>query len=222
MKRRNFLTSVVALSVCGKTAFAHSDAEHDRRIGPSVVPPEHLPREVEYSEAGKPGEIHVDPNQFALFWTLPNHRAIRYTVGIGREGLYESGEFYVARKQKWPRWTPTPAMISREPSRYLRFAGGVPGGAEKSTGCKSVVPLSTGSRRHIPKDSRNHGPEDDRSTRLERLREAHEQPNCRAIRASPAPDACCAQTYRHVRTAKNARRALIAIHIVTKNQPPSY
>ena len=67
MKRRHFLTSVVALSVCGKTAFAHSDAEHDRRIGPSVVPPEHLPREVEYSEAGKPGEIHVDPNQLRCF-----------------------------------------------------------------------------------------------------------------------------------------------------------
>ena len=95
-------------------------------------------------------------------------------------------------------------------------------GTKKPTGCKSVVPLSTGSRRHIPKDSRNHGPEDDRSTRLERLREAHEQPNCRALRASPAPDACCAQTYRRLRTAKNARRALVAIHIVTKNQPPSY
>ncbi len=138
MKRRYFLTSVVALSVCGKTAYARSDAEHDRRIGPSVVPPEHLPREVEYSEAGKPGEIHVDPNQFALFWTLPNHRAIRYTVGIGREGLYESGEFYVARKQKWPRWTPTPAMISREPSRYLRFAGGVPGGLKNPLGARPL------------------------------------------------------------------------------------
>jgi len=67
MKRRYFLTSVAALSVSGKTAFAHSDAEHDRRVGPSVVPPEQLPRQVPFTEADKPGEIHVDPNQFAYF-----------------------------------------------------------------------------------------------------------------------------------------------------------
>ncbi len=138
MKRRYFLTSVAALSVSGKTAFAHSDAEHDRRVGPSVVPPEQLPREVPFTKADKPGEIHVDPNQFALFWTLPNNRAIRYTVGIGREGLYESGEFYVARKQKWPRWTPTPAMIARDPDRYLRFAGGVPGGLKNPLGARAL------------------------------------------------------------------------------------
>ena len=138
MIRRHFLTSLAALSVSTRTAIAHSDEEHDRRIGPSVVSSEFLPREVAFFETVEPGEIHVDPNQFALFWTLPNNRAVRYTVGIGREGLYESGEFYVARKEKWPSWTPTPAMIAREPDRYLRFASGVPGGLKNPLGARAL------------------------------------------------------------------------------------
>ena len=49
-----------------------------------------------------PYEIHVDPGQHALYWTLPDGKAIRYAVGIGRPGLYESGEFYVGAKKELP------------------------------------------------------------------------------------------------------------------------
>ena len=138
MKRRHFLASTAAIITTSQMGYAHSAAELDLLIGPSVVPPDFLPREVEYPEATTPGEIHVDPNQFALFWTLPDSRAIRYTVGIGREGLYESGEFYVAFKRKWPRWTPTPDMIARDPDRYLQFSEGVPGGLENPLGARAL------------------------------------------------------------------------------------
>ena len=124
--------------VFGTKGSAHHVDELDRQIGPSILPQELLPREVNMPDGYVPGEIHVDPNQFALFWTLPNNRAIRYTVGIGREGLYEPGEFYVAGKRKWPMWTPTPAMIKRNPEKYAQFAKGVPGGLKNPLGARAL------------------------------------------------------------------------------------
>ena len=138
MNRRYFLASTTAFTASGLKSLAHSPAELDRAIGPSVVPPEFLPREVDYFAAVVPGEIHVYPNEFALFLTLPESRAVRYTVGIGREGLYESGEFFVAIKRKWPRWTPTRSMIRRNPERYARFASGVAGGLRNPLGARAM------------------------------------------------------------------------------------
>lgn len=138
MKRRYFMAASAASISFSQKGFAHSAAELDRQIGPSVLPAEFLPVEVDYFEPHAPGEICVDPNQFALFWTLPNSRTIKYTVGIGREGLYEDGEFTVAFKRKWPTWTPTPDMIRRDPDRYLQFAGGVAGGLTNPLGARAL------------------------------------------------------------------------------------
>jgi len=138
MKRRHFLTSTASLIATAQSGLAHSVAKFDQLIGPSVVPPELLPKEVAFPGANPAGEIHVDPNQFTLFWTLPEGRAIRYIVGVGREGLYEPGEFYVAGKRKWPRWTPTSAMIARDPERYEQFASGVPGGMDNPLGSRAL------------------------------------------------------------------------------------
>jgi len=65
-------------------------------------------------------------------------RAIRYTVGIGRPDLYEPGEFYVGAKKEWPSWTPTPAMIKRQPEQYARFSDGLPGGINNPLGARAL------------------------------------------------------------------------------------
>lgn len=96
------------------------------------------PRVVPLAGALPPGEIHVDPGRFHLFFTLPGGRAIRYGVGIGREGLYEAGAFYVGAKKEWPAWTPTDAMIERDPEAYARFAGGMPGGIDNPLGARAL------------------------------------------------------------------------------------
>lgn len=102
------------------------------------IPEEYLPTEVRLHTRLDPGEIHVDPNSYRLYWTLPNRKAIRYTVGIGRKGLYEAGEFRVGRKAKWPSWTPTANMVRREPHKYARFADGVPGGPDNPLGARAL------------------------------------------------------------------------------------
>ena len=85
-----------------------------------------------------PGVIHVDPNRFRLYWTLGGGQAIRYAVGIGRRGLYESGTFRVGAKREWPSWTPTPEMIERDPEQYEQYADGVPGGPNNPLGARAL------------------------------------------------------------------------------------
>lgn len=85
-----------------------------------------------------PGDVHVVPDDFFLYFMLERGRAIRYGVGVGRDDLYEAGIFNVARKAEWPRWRPTDAMIRRDPAQYARFANGVPGGPNNPLGARAI------------------------------------------------------------------------------------
>jgi lipoprotein-anchoring transpeptidase ErfK/SrfK len=86
----------------------------------------------------RPGEIHVDPGQFALYWTLEGGIAIRYPVGIGKAERYAAGAFRVGRKAEWPRWTPTKNMIRREPHLYAKYAAGMAGGGNNPLGARAL------------------------------------------------------------------------------------
>ncbi len=132
LNRRNFLTSGLAAGSLGLSpALAHKASEK------YVLPQKYMPREVSLWNRLPPGEIHVYPDQFWLYWTLPNGNAIRYSVGVGRDNLYHSGTFFVGAKKKWPAWTPTRAMIRRTP-KYARWAGGQPGGISNPLGARAL------------------------------------------------------------------------------------
>lgn len=88
-------------------------------------------------------EIHVMPDAFMLYWTQPGGRAIRYMVGIGRPGLYESGEFFVGAKKEWPSWTPTQAMMERNPA-YREWEDGMPGGPQNPLGARALYLFEPG------------------------------------------------------------------------------
>lgn len=129
--RRTLLTGAAALAASAPALTAQEAA-------PYVVPEEHAPRMVRIRGAIQPYEIHVDPDTFSLYWTLPDEQAIRYAVGIGREGLYESGVFFVGAKKEWPEWTPTPEMIERDPASYERWKDGMPGGPNNPLGARAL------------------------------------------------------------------------------------
>lgn len=108
--------------------------------------PNHLrPRIVEIKDRFRPNEIHVDPGHFALYWTLPDGKAIRYSVGIGTAGRYKSGTFRIRRKAEWPNWTPTQAMIRRQPNIYAKHAAGMKGGGMNPLGARALY-LYSGDR----------------------------------------------------------------------------
>jgi len=73
-----------------------------------------------------PGTLVIHTSQRFLYVVLGNNRALRYGIGVGREGFTWSGLVRISRKAEWPDWTPPPEMIQRQP--YLpRFMAGGPG-----------------------------------------------------------------------------------------------
>jgi lipoprotein-anchoring transpeptidase ErfK/SrfK len=73
-----------------------------------------------------PGTLVIHTSERFLYLVMPNNRALRYGIGVGREGFTWSGLVKITRKAEWPDWTPPPEMIARQP--YLpRFMAGGPG-----------------------------------------------------------------------------------------------
>ncbi|MCA0405847.1 MAG: L,D-transpeptidase [Proteobacteria bacterium] len=97
-----------------------------------------LRRIVPYRTAEYPGTLVVDTREHALFLVMEGGEALRYGVGVGREGLAWQGRATVGRKAEWPRWTPTRDMIAREPERNAPWAGGMPPGLENPLGARAL------------------------------------------------------------------------------------
>ncbi|WP_342735099.1 L,D-transpeptidase [Bradyrhizobium sp. B117] len=89
--------------------------------------PDRLRKQIVGFDRSEPaGTIVIDTGNTYLYYVLGNGRAIRYGVGVGREGFTWSGVQNVSRKAEWPDWHPPAQMIARQP--YLpRFVAGGPG-----------------------------------------------------------------------------------------------
>lgn len=93
---------------------------------------------VAYPTSEQPGTIVVDTDARHLFLVLENGQAVRYGIGVGSEGMRWSGRAQVGRKAEWPRWTPTAAMIRREPEKNGPWAKGMPPGLENPLGPRAL------------------------------------------------------------------------------------
>jgi lipoprotein-anchoring transpeptidase ErfK/SrfK len=81
---------------------------------------------VDYRTSEAPGTIIIDTPNTYLYFVMGNGKAMRYGIGVGREGFTWSGTQTISRKQEWPDWTPPEEMLQRQP--YLpRFMAGGPG-----------------------------------------------------------------------------------------------
>ena len=79
-----------------------------------------------YRSNEAPGTVIVDTPERFLYLIQPNSRAMRYGIGVGRDGFQWNGLLRISRKAEWPDWTPPPEMIERQP--YLpRWMAGGPG-----------------------------------------------------------------------------------------------
>ncbi len=90
------------------------------------LPYEYRRQAVFYRSNEEPGTIIVNTHDRFLYLVQGNNRAIRYGVGVGRDGFQWGGVHRITRKAEWPDWTPPQEMIARQP--YLpRFMAGGPG-----------------------------------------------------------------------------------------------
>lgn len=132
LDRRSFGLATAALLAWPTFALAKSNkrtADIDERFLPQIVTSP-------YSETV--GTIVVVPKDRYLYLIEEDGLARRYGVGVGRAGLAFSGSATVGRKAKWPSWRPTDNMIKRNPKKYARYAGGMPGGPTNPLGSRAL------------------------------------------------------------------------------------
>lgn len=87
-----------------------------------------------------PGTIVVDTSQHYLYLVQPGGQALRYGVGLGRDGFAWSGRAVIQWKRAWPTWTPPAEMIERQPelAKYSADNGGMPPGLDNPLGARAL------------------------------------------------------------------------------------
>jgi lipoprotein-anchoring transpeptidase ErfK/SrfK len=104
------------------------DADPGAKPRPSdeVLPDVYRRQPVYYRTDEPPGTIIIDTSDRFLYLIQGNNKALRYGIGVGRDGFQWNGLLKITRKAEWPDWTPPAEMIQRQP--YLpRFMAGGPG-----------------------------------------------------------------------------------------------
>ncbi|MGH6642070.1 MAG: L,D-transpeptidase [Bradyrhizobium sp.] len=113
-------------------------------VDTSHIDGQFLKQTVDYRTPYPLGTVVVDPHRRFLYLVQKGNKAIRYGVGVGRAGLAFAGMGTVQEKREWPHWTPTPAMIAREPKRYAKWAHGMDGGAGNPLGARALYLFKDG------------------------------------------------------------------------------
>ncbi len=94
-------------------------------VDPAKAQATAIPREiVDYPTRQRPGTIVVNTTERRLYFVLPDGKAMRYGVGVGRPGFDWAGAHAITRKAEWPSWTPPSQMLKRRPDLPRHMAGG--------------------------------------------------------------------------------------------------
>lgn len=129
------LACVTALAGCSTTGLQSNyfaGAYKSSKDGPftlpaipvSKVPAEFRRQTVSYDTKERPGTVIVDTKNRHLYLVEADGKAIRYGIGVGRDGFRWSGTAKIGWKREWPTWTPPAAMIKRQPE-LAKYRGGM-------------------------------------------------------------------------------------------------
>jgi len=89
------------------------------------IPEQWRRQRVAYTGTEAPGTVVVDIDKRFLYLVQPGGEAIRYGVGVGREGFSWRGVARIGRKAVWPSWSPTPTMVKLRPDLPRFMQGGI-------------------------------------------------------------------------------------------------
>ncbi len=110
----------------------------------SKIPEKFLRQTVPWDDIEEPGTVIVDAQQRHLYLVLESGTyALRYGVGVGRQGFAWSGEAIVGMKRRWPRWVPPLEMVDRD-AKAATWVNGMPGGPENPLGARALYLHSNG------------------------------------------------------------------------------
>lgn len=105
-----------------------------------------LRQQVKYRTSHKPGTVVVDTAARHLYVVERGGKAMRYGIGVGRQGFSWSGTAHIGWKTQWPKWTPPEEMIDRKPSlrKYSAENGGMEGGIKNPLGARALYLVKDG------------------------------------------------------------------------------
>ena len=138
--RHDPCNSCAALSIAG---CATSTVQTRSSVQSTSVDPRYLRTPVRYDSNEPPGTIIVDAPNHYLYLAQKGGQAMRYGVGVGKEGFGWSGMAVVHDKQEWPDWYPPKEMLQRRPEiqqamKELAGGLGMPGGPENPLGSRAL------------------------------------------------------------------------------------
>lgn len=148
-----FISLLLSLGMAaGMTAPTQAARMYDAELntfvdipGPGVGRGSPIKKEiVDYQTNFAVGTIVVETSERRLYLVLDGGKAMRYGIGVGREGMTWAGTNKVSRKAEWPDWRPTPNMLRRDPT-LPHF---MPGGPENPLGARALYIGSTMYRLH--------------------------------------------------------------------------
>lgn len=159
MRIKTLLTVAVlaaALAGCttGGTTFTSTyGAKRDAAYQLPSIPIHKIDRKyhrqvVKYETREAPGTIIVDTKEKFLYFVMGDGKAMRYGIGVGRDGFTWSGTHRVTRKAEWPGWTPPPQMIRREAAKGVKLPAYMAGGLQNPLGARALYIGSTIYRIH--------------------------------------------------------------------------
>jgi lipoprotein-anchoring transpeptidase ErfK/SrfK len=121
------------------------DANLERQSigGYGRIDPSYVRRAVYYPSSETPGTIVIDVQNHFLYFIEGSGRAIRYGIGVGKQGFSWSGTATIRSKQEWPDWYPPKEMMERKPElmsqvSVLQSGLGVPGGPANPLGARAL------------------------------------------------------------------------------------
>ena len=104
---------------------------------------QYLRQIVDFKTKHRPGTIVVDVPKRFLYLVQPGGKAVRYGVGVGKQGFAWSGNATVGWKREWPTWTPPAPMIKRKPA-LRKYAAGMPPGLNNPLGARALYLMKGG------------------------------------------------------------------------------
>lgn len=105
-------------------------------------------KKVRYDGPYQPGTIIVDTEERRLYHVLPGGKAMKYGIGVGKDGFQWAGTHRITRKAEWPGWTPPPQMRARERAKGRILPAHMPGGPNNPLGARAMYIGSTLYRIH--------------------------------------------------------------------------
>ncbi|PTW60861.1 lipoprotein-anchoring transpeptidase ErfK/SrfK [Breoghania corrubedonensis] len=146
---RKLLTIAAAVLVAG-TAAATSATANTKVFDPAtktwmkIGPGAHSGKSpidkkvVSYDGGQAPGTVIIDTGERRLYYVMSGGRAMKYGIGVGREGFQWAGTKHISRKAEWPGWTPPPQMVARERRKGRKLPSYMEGGPNNPLGARAM------------------------------------------------------------------------------------